>query len=142
MHSGTSYKDLNASIQRLQTACEKQSEVTKNVVKQHFAKFVNAKGNIDSFYQQMRQSNLVSNSEYGVMPFIKALEGKYFYLILVLIQSSKVLYSPILERQQHAEKLRYTLSFLEQWKFFFHLPSILQKYIAKVQFSTYNIIIG
>jgi hypothetical protein len=52
----------------------------KNVVKQHFAKFVNAKGNIDSFYQQMRQQNLVSSNEYGVVPYIKSLEGTRFFV--------------------------------------------------------------
>jgi exocyst complex component 2 len=79
VHSDTSYKDYVASVQRLQAACEKQNEVTKNVVKQHFAKFVNAKGNIDSFYIQMRQKNLVSTDDYGIVPFINALDCIIFF---------------------------------------------------------------
>jgi hypothetical protein len=74
VHSGTSFKEIVATAQRLQAECEKQAEVAKNVVKQHFAKFVNAKGNIDSFYVQMRQKNLVSTDDYGIVPYINALE--------------------------------------------------------------------
>jgi hypothetical protein len=47
----------------------------KNLVKKHFAKFVTAKGNIDGFYQQMRQQNLVSKADYGITPYEKTLEG-------------------------------------------------------------------
>lgn len=84
MHSGTSFKDFHSSAQKLEAACEKQNEVMKNVVKQHFAKFVNAKGNIDSFYVQMRQQNLVSSTDYGIMPYLKALDG----IILILDSSA------------------------------------------------------
>lgn len=52
----------------------------------------------------------------------------------VLTQSSETLYLPILERRTKSVKLYLTLNFLEQWKFFFHLPISLQQSISKVSF--------
>ena len=75
VHRGTSFKDIELGAQNLRASCERQSEVMKNLVKKHFAKFVTAKGNIDGFYQQMRSQNLVSKTDYGITPYEKTLEG-------------------------------------------------------------------
>lgn len=78
VHRGTSFRDIALGAQNLKASCDRQSEVMKSLVKKHFAKFVTAKGNIDGFYQQMRQQNLVSKADYGVTPYEKTLEGTLF----------------------------------------------------------------
>ena len=78
IHKGTSFKDLESGMQKLKISCEKQNEVMKNLVKRHFSKFVTAKANIDAFYQQMRQQNLISTKEYGIEPYARTLDGQFY----------------------------------------------------------------
>lgn len=47
VHKGTSYRDLELGAERLHEAIEHRQDVIKNLVKTHFAKFVNAKSTID-----------------------------------------------------------------------------------------------
>ncbi|KAJ3046723.1 hypothetical protein HK097_000604, partial [Rhizophlyctis rosea] len=123
VHRTTSYRDFELGAERLQSSIEDRMEVIKNLVKTHFAKFVNAKSTIDSFYNEMRRQNLISNEDYGITPFANSIDE--------LCRNAPNLYAPMLERRQKAEKIRITLSILEQWKFFFNLPSVLQEYIRK-----------
>ncbi|KAJ3214340.1 hypothetical protein HDU67_001781 [Dinochytrium kinnereticum] len=96
IHTSTSYRDLDTGAKNLKLAIEKRTDVIKQLVKQHFAKFVNAKTTIDS-----------------------------------LTEDASTLYSPLLERRAKADRLRVALGVLEQWKFFFNLPSVLQEGIKK-----------
>ncbi|KAJ3415798.1 hypothetical protein HDV05_004070 [Chytridiales sp. JEL 0842] len=123
VHSGTSYRDMETGVKNLEKAIQQRNEIMKQLVKQHFAKFVNAKSTIDSFYSDIRANNLVSSTTYGITPFTKTLD--------VLTETASNLYSPLLQRRLQAEKIRITLSVLEQWKFFFNLPSSLSESIAK-----------
>ncbi|KAJ3041591.1 hypothetical protein HDV00_009068 [Rhizophlyctis rosea] len=127
VHRTTSYRDFELGAERLQAAIDDRMDVIRNLVKTHFAKFVNAKSTIDSFYQEMRRQNLISSEDYGITPFAKSIDE--------LGRKAPDLYAPMLERRRKAEKIRITLSILEQWKFFFNLPSVLQDYIRK---STYD----
>ena len=79
----------------------------------------------------MRTKNLVTYEEYGISPFTAALGG---FLIVTAELETKAynLYGPVLERKSKADKIRIALSILEQWKFFFNLPSSLQKMIQLV----------
>ena len=81
VHKNTTYKEFEAGLAKLKASSEKQNELMKNLVKRHFAKFVSAKGNIDAFYQQMRQQNLISSNEYGVMPFVRTLDSMSFTIV-------------------------------------------------------------
>ena len=63
-----------------------------------------------------------------------------FYLFLtslkkVLSSKSETLYKPVLTRRAKAEKMRLTLTFLEQWKFFFQLPRSLRKSIERQEYD-------
>ncbi|KAI9096429.1 exocyst complex component Sec5-domain-containing protein [Phlyctochytrium arcticum] len=123
VHRSTSYRDLDLGAERLRESIDLRQDVIKNLVKTHFAKFVSAKSTIDSFYEQMRTKNLISSQDYGLAPFAKMVDG-------VKVDAS-ALYTPLLERRVKAEKIRTTLTVLNQWKFFFNLPSVLQGYQAK-----------
>ncbi|KAJ3328620.1 hypothetical protein HDU76_009634, partial [Blyttiomyces sp. JEL0837] len=52
-----------------------------------------------------------------------------------LTQSAVDLYGPLIERRQKAEKIKTTLSVLEQWKFFFNLPTSLKDSISRGNFD-------
>ncbi|KAJ3099452.1 hypothetical protein HDU97_003027 [Phlyctochytrium planicorne] len=100
VHGSTSYRDLDNGAKNLRVAIEKRTDVIKQLVKQHFAKFVNAKSTIDS-----------------------------------LTSDASELYNPVLQRRDKADRLRAALGILEQWKFFFNLPSVLQENIKKKNFD-------
>ncbi|KAJ3239861.1 hypothetical protein HDU78_002599 [Chytriomyces hyalinus] len=128
VHNSTSYREVtDAGCRNLQTSIDKRAEVMKDLVKQHFAKFVNAKSTIDSFYEEMKTNNLISSELQGVAPFMKALDG--------LCVSARDTYSPLLDRKDKADKIRMALSLLDQWKFFFNLPSSLLESIKKDKFD-------
>ncbi|KAJ3300604.1 hypothetical protein HK104_009261 [Borealophlyctis nickersoniae] len=127
VHRSTSYRDFELGAERLQGAIDDRMEVIKNLVKTHFAKFVNAKSTIDSFYQEMRRQNLISSEDYGIAPFAKSIDA--------LGTDAATLYAPMLERRRKAEKIRITLGVLEQWKFFFNLPSVLQDLVQKGKYD-------
>ncbi|KAI8904442.1 exocyst complex component Sec5-domain-containing protein [Gorgonomyces haynaldii] len=126
-HKQTSYKELESGVSHLKKVIEQRADTLKGQVKKHFAKFVNAKVTIDSFYKEMRSRNLISSQEYGIAPFSKALDE--------LEARADRLYGPILERRGKADKIRVALSILEQWRFFFNLPSSLIDMIKKGRFD-------
>jgi exocyst complex component 2 len=125
VHSGTSYRDLERGAENLATDVEARQDTTRNLVRTQFSKFVNAKSRIDSFYSQMRESSLILSKNAGFGAFERSLEA-------VLPTVTDVLYAPMLARRAKAEKIRFTLAILEQWRFFFHLPSHLNDLIKKV----------
>ncbi|KAJ3287008.1 hypothetical protein HDU76_007896, partial [Blyttiomyces sp. JEL0837] len=47
VHGSTSYRDMENGIKNLEKSLVERNQLMKNLVKQHFAKFVNAKGTID-----------------------------------------------------------------------------------------------
>ncbi|KAJ1566656.1 hypothetical protein HK405_008942, partial [Cladochytrium tenue] len=127
VHGKTSSRDVENGAKHLAVVIDKNRETMKAMVKQHFAKFVSAKGAIDSFYLDMRSNSLVKSDTKGLDAFERSVEE--------LIDSAQSLYGPMLERRDRAEKIRSALSILEQWKFFFNLPSTLEAAIKKVHFD-------
>ncbi|ORY39412.1 hypothetical protein BCR33DRAFT_788418 [Rhizoclosmatium globosum] len=128
VHNTTSYRDItDIGCRNLQYSIDKRAEVMKDLVKQHFAKFVNAKSTIDSFYDEMKTNNLISSESQGLAPYVKSLDG--------LAAAAKNVYSPMIERKEKADKIRTALSLLDQWKFFFNLPSSLLESIKKENYD-------
>ncbi|KAK6092905.1 Exocyst complex component S5 [Batrachochytrium dendrobatidis] len=127
VHRLTLYKEFEQGAVHLKMSIEQRNEIIKGLVKKHFAKFVSAKGTIDTFYREMCQKNLVSSSNYGIAPFAKALEE--------LESNANNLYGPVLGRRSNGDKIRITLGILEGWKFFFNLPSSLIDQINKDKYD-------
>jgi hypothetical protein len=69
-----------------------------------------------------------------VLPTV-SIETDQSYFSAALTETASSLYFPLLERRKQAEKIRVTLSVLEQWKFFFNLPSSLSDLIAKGKYD-------
>lgn len=124
IHDKSSFKDLQSGLDRLKQGIEARNASEKVVVKKHFSKFVNAKTTVDSFYSQMLASNLINHNDYGVRPFACALE--------TIEELALKLYGPLLDRKAKVDKIMFTLSVLEQWRFFFNLASSLSEMIKKV----------
>ncbi|KAH6582832.1 hypothetical protein BASA60_001728 [Batrachochytrium salamandrivorans] len=127
VHRLSLYKDLEQGAVFLKMAIEQRDEVIKGLVKKHFAKFVSAKGTIDTFYREMCQKNLISSSDSGIAPFANALQE--------LESNADKLYGPVLGRRSNGDKIKATLSILEGWKFFFNLPSSLVEQIRKGKYD-------
>lgn len=72
----------------------------------------------------MRAKNLISREDYGIAPFLKE--------AIQMENEAHALYGPVLERRAKADKIRITLSILEQWKFFFNLGSSIREMVRKV----------
>jgi len=58
----------------------------------------------------------------------------FLFIILVATNTANSAFGPIMERRTKADRIRLTLNVLEQWKFFFNLPSSLQQHLRKVLF--------
>ncbi|KAJ3321144.1 hypothetical protein HDV06_004597 [Boothiomyces sp. JEL0866] len=121
VHQKTDFKQLEQGLSKLKFSINEKSDSAKGVVKKHFAKFVNAKSTIDSFYKEMKNKNLISRQDFGIQPFMASIQE--------LESSALQLYGPVLERRAKADKIRITLSILEQWKFFFNLASNLSEMV-------------
>ncbi|KAJ3312372.1 hypothetical protein HDV04_003122 [Boothiomyces sp. JEL0838] len=121
VHQKTDFKQLEQGLSKLKSSINEKSDSAKGIVKKHFAKFVNAKSTIDSFYKEMKNKNLISRQDFGVQPFMASIQE--------LESSALQLYGPVLERRAKADKIRITLSILEQWKFFFNLASNLSEMV-------------
>ncbi|RKP01843.1 hypothetical protein CXG81DRAFT_25476 [Caulochytrium protostelioides] len=127
IHRGTSFRDLENGLVFLKKALVQRQETMKQLVKTHFAQFVHAKATIDAFYTGMRERNLVSDPHYGLRPFQTELDAT--------LGRARTLYGPMLERRQQAEKIRVVLTVLDQWKFFFNLPSALAEMVARNRYD-------
>ncbi|KAJ3361688.1 hypothetical protein HDU91_003797, partial [Kappamyces sp. JEL0680] len=127
VHRSTDFKELEQGATRLKQSITERHETTKGLVKKHFAKFVNAKSTVDSFYKEMKGKNLISREDYGIAPFLSELDS--------LEKEANALYGPVLERRAKADKIRITLSILEQWKFFFNLASSLTDMIRRGRYD-------
>ena len=127
VHKSTDYKELEQGAVKLKQTIAERSETTKELIKKHFSKFVSAKSTVDSFYHQMRSKNLISKEDYGIAPFLRQLGG--------LEAEAHSLYGPVLERRSKADRIRITLSILEQWKFFFNLASSLKEMVRRVAYN-------
>lgn len=75
----------------------------------------------------MKQKNLITYDDYGFAPYLKALT--------VLVDKANRVYGPVLERRSKAQHIRVALTILEQWKFFFNLPSSLIDMIQKGKYD-------
>ncbi|TPX40650.1 hypothetical protein SeMB42_g05909 [Synchytrium endobioticum] len=127
VHGDTPYKDLVQGLETVKSAMEKREELMKNLVKTHFSKFVTAKESIDAFYDEIRAKTLISHDSYGVKPFSSRLNRTH--------SDASSLYTPMLERRTKAENIRVALGILEQWKFFFNLPSTLADFAQKSKYD-------
>lgn len=86
MHRDTSFPDLLRGIQHLQQSCEQRNETVKGLVKQNFARFVNAKNSVELVYQDMKQKGLTAE-DHGLHETGTALQGTSMSMGISMITS-------------------------------------------------------
>lgn len=120
IHPDATFADLTHGLNQLKDNIEQRSQALKVLVEDNFDRFVAVKATTDGVYREMKESDggpLQKESEYGV----KDLKG---ILARASARADQV-FTPVLENNLKAMKLRSTLGVFEKSKFFFNLPGSL-----------------
>ncbi|KAI8083026.1 exocyst complex component Sec5-domain-containing protein [Halteromyces radiatus] len=128
VHKDASYNDLVLGEKRLRQGVDKRAEALKSLVHNNFDRFVTAKNTMDHVYEEMKSLQLNEIQEYGTRALRLALEDAN--------KRADQIYGPVVERRQRVDKVRSTLSILQQYKFFFNLPSSLLEAIKQNKYET------
>ncbi|CAO3610183.1 unnamed protein product [Cunninghamella echinulata] len=127
VHKEASYNDLVLGEKRLRHGVDKRAEALKSLVHNNFDRFVTAKNTIDHVYEEMRTHQLNDEQDYGTRALRNALEDANL--------RADQIYGPVVERRKRVENVRNTLSILQQYKFFFNLPSSLLESIKQNKYE-------
>lgn len=120
IHPDATFADLSRGLEQLKDNIEQRSQALKVLVEDNFDRFVAVKATTDGVYREMSETEggpLRPDAEYGV----KELKD-------ILAQASAradQVFTPVLENNLKATKLRSTLGVFERSKFFFNLPGNL-----------------
>ncbi|KAI9595165.1 exocyst complex component Sec5-domain-containing protein [Syncephalis fuscata] len=117
IHRGTTYSEFCRGAEHLRQQLERRSEGMRDLVRQHFDHFVNAKNAIDDVHFAMDNNGLTADTDYGVAGFQERAR--------VSLDYTETLFGPILERRGRTEMLRTAQTIVDKHKFFFSLPSSL-----------------
>lgn len=117
VHKNTSYQELLRGMANLEESLEEKSENMRNLVKQNFERFVNAKMAIDGVYDVMKK-NIYCNSDMGLKGLVDALSAWK--------TETTAIFEPVLKAKQEADLLKKRLDTLRQFRFLFQLPITLR----------------
>ncbi|CAO1633663.1 unnamed protein product [Parajaminaea phylloscopi] len=122
IHPDATFADLSRGLEQLKDNIEQRSQALKVLVEDNFDRFVAVKATTDGVYREMSETGpLRPDADYGVQE-IKS----------ILSQASAradQVFTPVLENNLKALKLRSTLGVFERSKFFFNLPGSLAESI-------------
>ncbi|RKP07761.1 exocyst complex component Sec5-domain-containing protein [Thamnocephalis sphaerospora] len=127
VHRDTAYGELCHGAEHLRRQLEKRSEGMRDLVRQHFDHFVNAKNAIDDVHYAMDNNGLTPDTDYGVAGFQERAR--------VALDYTETLFGPILERRGRTEKLRAAQAIVDKHKFFFGLPSSLTEHAKQKKYD-------
>lgn len=74
VHRDTSFTDLVSGVIHLQGSSQQRSDTLKNLVKQNFGRFINAKNSVELVYQDMKQRGLTSE-DHGLRNSFDSIQG-------------------------------------------------------------------
>ncbi|RKP26972.1 exocyst complex component Sec5-domain-containing protein, partial [Syncephalis pseudoplumigaleata] len=117
IHRDTTYSEFCRGAEHLRQQLERRSEGMRDLVRQHFDHFVNAKNAIDDVHYSMDNNGLTADTDYGVAGFQERARAS--------LDFTETLFGPILERRERTEMLRTAQTIVDKHKFFFSLPSSL-----------------
>ncbi|KAI8049105.1 hypothetical protein BDF22DRAFT_746503 [Syncephalis plumigaleata] len=98
IHRDTAYSEFCRGAEHLRQQLERRSEGMRDLVRQHFDHFVNAKNAIDDVHYSMDNNGLTADTDYGVAGFQERAR--------VSLDYTETLFGPILERRRRTEMLR------------------------------------
>ncbi|CAO1633758.1 unnamed protein product [Sympodiomycopsis kandeliae] len=120
IHPDATFADLSHGLNQLKDNIEQRSHALKVLVEDNFDRFVAVKATTDGVYREMKESEggpLRPESDYGV--------GELRKILGQASARADQVFTPVLENNLKAMKLRSTLGVFERSKFFFNLPGSL-----------------
>lgn len=120
VHGDTPYSELLKGRSNLQRACQQRNTSLKNLVKQNFDRFVNAKNATELVYRDMQQRRLTEN-DHGMRKAIEAISSA--------LQKSQDVFGALMARREHEEKIRRKLQLFSKYSFIFSLGYRLEQSI-------------
>lgn len=121
----------------------KGNEGLKNLVKQNFDRFVNAKNSVEIVYADMKSRGL-ADGDHGLSKASNSLSRTHIYDFLFInciteaFQKAQEVFHPLLARRGQEEQIRMRLKIYEKYSFIFSLGGKFEKYIQLVPKSFYH----
>ena len=122
LYKDARFNSLTRGLNTLEDRIAHSKAGLSSLVRDNLDKFVSAKDTVDDLYAIMMKNKLAGKAE-GTAPLRQSIGD--------LHAQSQILFLPMIERRRRAEQLRATLSYLEQYKFMFNLPSSLRQSLSK-----------
>ena len=127
VHAETSFAALLRGYETLQASVSQRSDTLKELVKQNFDRFVNAKNAIELVYADMRTRGLASG-DHGTRRSIDAAMDAF--------QRAQYLFQPLLARSQAEEGIRRRLAALERYDVVFGLGAKTERALLLGEFQS------
>lgn len=131
IHPDATFADLSHGLNQLKDNIEQRSQALKVLVQDNFDRFVAVKATTDGVYREMKESEggpLRPESDYGA--------GELRNILSSASARADQVFTPVLENNLKAMKLRSTLGVFERSKFFFNLPGSLAQSIEAGKYET------
>lgn len=127
VHFETSFNDLLRGRQNLERASLQRNESLKNLVKQNFDRFVNAKNSTEAVFKDMQQRRL-TEQDHGMRKAIEA--------VSVAFQRAQDVYGALMERREREVRLCKKLELFNQYSFIFSLGYRLEQAMKVGEYQT------
>lgn len=118
VHGETSFKDLIRGKKNLEIASKQRNESLKNLVKQNFDRFVNAKNATELVFRDMQQRRLI-DQDHGMRRAIEALTTAY--------QRAQEVYGSLMARREREQLIRKRIELFNRYSFIFSLGYRLEQ---------------
>lgn len=118
VHGDTSYADLLRGRENLMRATRHRNESLKNLVKQNFDRFINAKNSTELVFRDM-QSRRLTDKDHGMRRALEALSAAY--------QRASDVYGSLMRRREQEQGIRRRLEIFSRYSFIFTLGYRLEQ---------------
>ncbi|CDK28217.1 unnamed protein product [Kuraishia capsulata CBS 1993] len=130
IHNDKSFDQLNSALGYLDSEMQKRNKDLRQIVELEFSSFIKAKGSLDNIYTQFAKTKFEGTDDNP------GLLGKLSGFVNSASASSTRLLNPTLESKSRELAVESTISFVQENKLLFNLPSSLQDYILKNDFDS------
>ncbi|PJF18349.1 Exocyst complex component sec5 [Paramicrosporidium saccamoebae] len=127
IHGDTDFDSLVRGRHNLESASYQRNESLKNLVKQNFERFVNAKNSTELVFKNMQQRRL-TDQDHGMRKAIEAASVAY--------QRAEDVYGTLMVRREQELKIRRKLELFSQYSFIFSLGYRLEQSMKVGEYQT------